>query len=88
MALAVVSVLDRILDPISRCLTPDVARAVSELRTDAETQARLDELADKSTEGELSPTERAEYEAYVSAIDFLGALQAKARRMLAAAPAR
>lgn len=79
---ATLSALDRILDPVGRCLTPEVARALTELRTDAETQARIDELAEKSSEGELTLAEREEYETYVSAIDFLGTLQAKARRML------
>jgi hypothetical protein len=76
------SALDRLLDPVGRCLTPEVARALVALRADAETQARIDELADKCTEGTLSPTERAEYEAYVAAIDFLTILQAKARGTL------
>ncbi len=77
------SALQRILDPVGRCLTPDVARALLGLRTDAETQARLEELADKSTEGTLTEAERDEYRAYVSAIDFLTVLQSKARAMLA-----
>jgi hypothetical protein len=77
--------LDRLLDPVGRCLTPEVARALIALRADAETQARIDELADKCTEGTLSPTERTEYEAYVAAIDFLTILQAKARGTLAQA---
>ena len=72
----------RILDPVSRCLTPEVARALIGVRADEETQARIDELADKCTEGALSPAERAEYEAYVAAIDFLTVLQAKARGAL------
>ena len=75
----------RILDPVGRCLTPDVARALIGVRADAETQARIDELADECTEGTLSPVERAEYEAYVAAIDFLTVLQAKARGTLARA---
>lgn len=54
--------LDRILDPVSRCFTPEVARALLLLRADADTQARIEELADKSTEGQLSADERAEYE--------------------------
>lgn len=58
--------LDRILDPVGRCLTPEVARALMDLRTDAETQARIDELADKATEGTLPAPERAEYEEYGS----------------------
>jgi hypothetical protein len=74
--------LDRILDPVGRCLTPEVARALVELRADPETLARIEQLADRCTEDQLSPTERAEYEAYVSAMDFLSVLQAKARRLL------
>jgi hypothetical protein len=77
--------LDRILDPVGRCFTPEVARALVELRTDPETLARIEQLADKCTEGQLSPAERAEYEAYVSALDFLSVLQAKARRLLTGA---
>jgi hypothetical protein len=77
--------IDRILDPVGRCLTPEVARALVGLRADAETQARIEELADKCTEETLSPAERAEYEAYVAAIDFLTILQAKAQAALARA---
>jgi hypothetical protein len=77
--------IDRILEPVGRCLTPEVARALVGLRADAETQARIEELADKCTEGTLSPAERAEYEAYVTAIDFLAILQAKARGALSRA---
>jgi hypothetical protein len=82
MAAVALSALDRILDPVGRCLTPDVARAIVNLRTDEETQTRLDDLADKSSEGTLSAVERAEYETYVAAIDFLTVLQAKARALL------
>lgn len=84
---ASISALDRILDPVGRCLTPDVARALTELRADPETQARIEELAERCSEGGLTATEREEYETYVSAIDFLGALQAKARRILASGAA-
>ncbi|WP_437670252.1 hypothetical protein [Sorangium sp. So ce131] len=76
----------RLLDPVGRCLTPEVARALVSLRADAETQARIEELADKCTEGTLSPDEHDEYSAYVAAIDFLTVLQSKARSVLASAP--
>jgi len=76
------SALERILDPVSRCLTPAVAQQLVELRADAETQARIDELADKSTEGQLTDAERSEYETYVRAIDFVTILQIKARSLL------
>lgn len=75
--------LDRLLDPVGRCLTTEVARNIVDLRADPVAQARIDELADKSTAGRLSGEERTEYEAYVRAIDFIAVLQAKARAMLA-----
>jgi len=64
-------------------LTPDVARNLVKLRLDAKTQARIDRLAQRCNEGKLTPKERAQYAAYVSAIDFVAILQAKARALLA-----
>jgi hypothetical protein len=75
-------VLDRVLDPFTDCLTPEVAERIVDLRADAQTQARVDELADKANEGQLSPHERAEYDRYRDAFHFVTILQAKARRLL------
>lgn len=75
--------LDRLLDPVSRCLTPEVARQLVALRSDPELQARVDALADRCNEGSLSPEEREEYEIYVRASRFIAILQAKARKLLA-----
>ena len=74
--------LDRLLDPLDRILTPEVARQIADLRADAVTQKRIDELADKCNQGQLTPTEEAEYDDYVEAIDIIGILQAKARSAL------
>ena len=74
--------LARLLAPVSRCLTPDVARELVNLRADPAMQERLDELADKSTEGTLTDDERKEYETYVHAIDFIAILRAQARNLL------
>jgi len=76
--------LARFLEPIGRCLTPDVARALVNLRADPSAQTRIDELADKCTEGALSAVEESEYETYIHAIDFIAVLQAQARRLLEA----
>ncbi len=76
------SLLERLLDPISQALTPAVARKLAALRADPALQARLEELADKCTEGQLSGEGRAEYETYVRAIEFIAVLQAKARQLL------
>lgn len=74
--------LARLLEPVGRCLTPEVARKLIDLRADPAMQARLDELADKSTEGALTENEQAEYETYVHAIDFVAILQAQSRSLL------
>jgi predicted transcriptional regulator len=76
------AVLDQLFDPVTQCLTPEVAQRIASLRASDKVQERLDELADKSSEGSLSPAERAEYETWVRAINFLGVLQAKARRVV------
>lgn len=75
-------VLDRLLDPLSRCLDTESARRVAEFRVAANVQERVDALAERANEGLLSDDERAEYEAYVSASDFIAILQLKALRNL------
>lgn len=75
------AVLDQVFEPVSQCLTPEVARRIAALRAPAVVQQRLDELADKSSEGTLTAAERSEYETWVRAINFLGVLQAKARKV-------
>ena len=77
--MAAARVLDRLLDPLTECFTPEVAQRIANLRADAETQQRLDELAGKANEGDLTDEESDEYRAYVDAIDVIGILQAKAR---------
>jgi hypothetical protein len=77
-------VIDQVLDPVRHCLTPDVARRIADLRADSRTQARIDQLAEKSSAGSLTRDEAAEYDAYLAAINFMGILQAKARAVLAA----
>jgi len=79
-------VLDRLLEPVGRCLSEKAARALASLRADAEVQDHVRALAEKCNEGELSAEERAEYEAYVMAAHIVAILQAKARARLAATP--
>jgi hypothetical protein len=72
-------VLDRLLDPVGRCLSRRAARELADLRADEEVQVHVRELAEKCNEGTLSAEERAEYEAYVMAANIVAILQAKAR---------
>lgn len=77
-------VLDRLLDPVVRCLSPRATRELASLRGDEEAQARVHELAEKCNEGTISVEERAEYEGYVMAANIVAILQAKARARLRA----
>jgi hypothetical protein len=79
-------VLDRMLDPFVDCFTPEVAERIVNLRADASTQARVEELADKANEGELSLEEQAEYDRYLEAYHFVTMLQIKARTFLGRTP--
>jgi hypothetical protein len=78
------SVLDLMLDPVSRCFDPESAKKLLDLRIDPTVQARVDVLAEKANEGTLTEPERAEYEAYINTDDFISILKLKARRYLAA----
>jgi hypothetical protein len=76
-------VLDQLLDPVTRCLTPDVAQSLLQLRAPMPVQARIEALADKCTAGTLTSEEEAEYDTYVWAASLIAVLQAKARALLA-----
>jgi hypothetical protein len=77
------SVLEELLEPVSRCFNVEVARALAALRVNERMQARVDELAERCNEGLLTAEEEEDYEAYVQASTLVGILQAKARRILA-----
>lgn len=73
---------DRGTDPILRFFTVAQARGIVEYRGDSELQQRIEELACKANEGELTEAERAEYQGYVRANKFVAILQAKARKLI------
>jgi hypothetical protein len=79
------SILAQLLEPVGKCMTPEVAQRIAELHATPEAQARIDELADKCNEGELTPEEAMEYDSYVDAIELIAVLQAQARDVLKAA---
>ena len=67
--------------PLLQIVFPDKLDAILRFRPSTELQARIEELAEKSTEGGLSDVERAEYEGYVRANKFVAILQRQARRI-------
>lgn len=80
--MATASALDRFLDPVTACFTPQVAERIASLRLDSDLVARIELLAQKANEGTLTPEEDDEYKDYVEGGDMLALLQAKARRFL------
>ena len=74
---------ERVLAAVGQCLDRRSAEALLRLRADREMQGRIEELADKCTEGRLTSEERDEYEALIRVGNFVAILQAKARRLLA-----
>ena len=77
-------VLDRLLDPVAECLTLEGASPRQSARR-PDVQSRIEELAEKCNEGDMTPAEQAEYRNIVEAIDFISILQARARVRLARA---
>ncbi len=77
------SALDRLFGGLANSLTPEAAQNFVQFKVDAETQALLNDLADKAATGTLSEDERASYIDLVEAIDLVGIFQAKARDVLA-----
>ena len=77
--------LEKFLRPLARGLSPELARALVNLTDDEETQARYDALAEKRTEGQLTPAELEELESLVRVNTFLGVLKVEARAVLSTA---
>jgi hypothetical protein len=74
--------LERLLRPLRRQLSTELADALVRLEADAEVQTRYEELAGRNTEGVLTAAERAELESLVRANSFLSLLKAQARAFL------
>jgi hypothetical protein len=72
---------DRGVRPVAQIVFPEKANAVLSFRPAPELQARIEELAGKSTEGRLTDAERQECEGYVRANKFIAILQRLARQM-------
>jgi hypothetical protein len=73
------------LAPVLQLLLPGREQMVLDAAPDQELRNRIDTLACKNTEGELTDEERAEYEGYVRANKFLAVLRREAKLMVEAA---
>lgn len=73
---------DRGIDGAIQFFSREQAEALANFQADESLKQRLEELAEKCSEGELSEDERSEYAGYVRANNFLSILQSKARLRL------
>lgn len=76
-------VLNRIVDSLGECLTPETARRILSLKADRKLQDRVDYLASRSSDGTITPDEQQEYGKYVSYGTFVAILKSKSRQLLA-----
>jgi len=73
---------ERGVRPLMELVLPDKAEQVLRFDPDPELQARIEELANKSTEGKLTNDERSEYAGYVRANKFIAILKRQAKQLL------
>jgi len=72
--------------PLLEIIIPEKLGDILGFQPDSELTGRIEELASKCNEGDLSNEERAEYEGYVRANKFVAILRREARRMAASRP--
>ncbi len=76
------SIADGMLDLAAECFDAPTLEALGKLRLSGKLAARVDRLADKANEGQLTPRERAEYQAYIDLSETLALIQMRARHKL------
>ena len=73
---------DRGVRPVLDIVLPEKAEAVLRFQPSRELQERIELLAEKSTEGQLTRAEKSEYEGYVRANKFVAIQQRQARLII------
>jgi len=73
---------ESLLESAARCLDRTSVRALAGLKLDETSKTRLDALAQKANEGQLSPDETREYDRFIELADIIATLRLKAERHL------
>ena len=81
-ATAQFDLVSSVLEPFTDCLTLESAGRIATFQAAPAAQSRLNELADRANEGQLTDAEQAEYDRYRSIFHFVTILQSKARAYL------
>ena len=78
----ILGVDDSLLESANCCLNAESVHALGGLRLPEADKARLDLLAEKANEGQLTPDEASEYDRFIVLGDILATLRLKAQRQL------
>jgi len=70
------------LDLAAECFDAPTLNALAKLRLSPKLAARVDRLAGRANEGELTPREREEYHSYIQTSGMLALIQLRARAKL------
>jgi hypothetical protein len=79
---AATQAVESVLAAVGDCLDATSAEALLRLRAPEQLQSRIESLAERCTEGQLTDDEREEYESLVRLGNFVAILQSRARRQL------
>jgi hypothetical protein len=82
MSKGLTSGVDLVFESASATMTPEVARWLSDFCASAQLRTRLEDFAERNTEGQLSEQELEEYSALVELGDIFSILRTRARRFL------
>ena len=70
------------MSSLANCLDGPSLQSIAELRAPPEAEERIEWLAERANEGQLTGEERSEYESCIRFTNFVGILQAEARKRL------
>ena len=70
------------LDLAAECFGAPTLDALAKLRLSPKLAARVNRLGDKANDGELTPRQRSEYQAYIKTSELLALIQLRARLKL------
>ena len=73
---------DSLLESAAQCLDAESVKALGELQLAHTAQSRLDLLAQKANEGQLTPEEAREYDRFIELGDIIATLRLKAERRM------
>ena len=73
------SLADKMLDLAADCFDAPTLNALARMRLDPQLAARVDRLAGRANNDQLTPRERKEYQSYIPTSELLALLQLRAR---------